>query len=101
MLTWTVSANHSHQPPPCDTAYPFGGFRNTTAPRSNPGLQDARKKDAALRDFVYSLCATPYRFAAKDLVSSTLDPKQASETMVFEPRCCPYCPQAFQPSPRH
>jgi hypothetical protein len=34
------------------------------------------------------------------LISSRLDCKQTSEEMVFQPRCCPYCQQAFQPSPR-
>ena len=28
-----LKAGDFHQPPPCDAAYPFGGFRNTTAPR--------------------------------------------------------------------
>jgi hypothetical protein len=29
-----------------------------------------------------------------------LEPKQTLEEMVFQPRCCPFCQQAFQPSPR-
>jgi hypothetical protein len=33
-----------------------------------------------------------------DLLSSRLGPKHTSEEVIFLPRCCPYCQQAFQPS---
>jgi len=50
-------------------------------------------------DAVRTLHQTLYRLRVPtDLLSSRLGPKHTSEEVIFPPRCCPYCQQAFQPS---